>query len=207
MIELKQWSTTLHSPPPHARALAAVIETLAASNNHARIVALVDRAQFHTRGSSSEEIVKALANAGHYDRAEALARTITDTDRQTLTGGSGSPGAQARALAHVVAALGKAGRYHRAEVLARTVNKPEIQARNLVELAESIYTIEASESNREPAMADTKIPSPNSLLAHAFLLGQWSNPLQALAKIHPDTLGPIADEVSTAFKLRSTASG
>ncbi|MGP0024431.1 MAG: trypsin-like peptidase domain-containing protein, partial [Streptosporangiaceae bacterium] len=63
------------------------------------------------------------ARLGHFDHAEALARTIT------------RPGVQARALTELTRAATQAGDPDRAEALARAITRPDDQARALAELA------------------------------------------------------------------------
>ena len=68
----------------------------------------------------------AIAQAGDPDRAETLARTITD------------PGAQAEALASLATIAAQAGDPDRAETLARTITSPRPQAQALNGLAAAI---------------------------------------------------------------------
>ena len=81
----------------------------------------------------------AIAQAGDPDRAEALARTITE------------PYYEARALADVAAAIAQAGDPDRAEALARTITSPDARALALAEVAAAIA--QAGDPDRAEAIA------------------------------------------------------
>jgi tetratricopeptide (TPR) repeat protein len=68
------------------------------------------------------------ATLGHLNRAEALARTITDPDQQ------------AQALADLAGTLATAGQHDQAETLARTITHPYQQAWALARLADTLAT-------------------------------------------------------------------
>ena len=102
------------------------------------------------------------------DRAEALARSINNPDRQ------------AQALAVLARAAAGAGDLDRAEALARSITSPDRQAQALVDLAREA----------EPEQA-------RSLLALALTAVTWQSLMEALVRADPGAVIALASEYLT----------
>lgn len=118
-------------------------------------------------------LVKAVAGAGDLDRAETLARSISDPDQQ------------AEALTTLVEAVAGAGDLDRArdlanqaETLARSITDPHRQALALILIAEI-----------------GEMASVRRLLARALSGASWMVPLDLLAAVEPTSLLAIADDL------------
>jgi hypothetical protein len=125
---------------------------------------------------------KALAAAGDFDGAEAIAGSIIQPNRR------------AWALAELAKVLTAAGdtnraqaRFTEAEALARLITDPNRQAEALTWLAK--LSVTESTADR--------------LIAAAFRLATWSLPLSALVTRHSSVLVALADEVVIAGGVSS----
>ena len=121
--------------PDDAEALGAVIRTLL-EVDPGRRPALADALEQLPRGvvpegraGATQMVVRVLAGNGLWDRAEALAGTITD------------PGAQVMARGGLVEALAGAGRWDDAERTARTIETP-LQLEVLVAVGSSLAAVD-----------------------------------------------------------------
>jgi hypothetical protein len=90
------------------------------------------------------------ARIGRFEHAEALARTIANTNNQ------------AQALAHLTTAIAQGGALDRAEALAATITSPHFQAQALTQLASA--AAQAGDFDRWSRLADQaearSVPSP-----------------------------------------------
>jgi hypothetical protein len=136
----------------------------------------------------------AIAQAGDPDRAEALARTISDPD----------PDRQIEALTSLAVAIAQAGDPGRAEALARTITDPYYQASALAGLAAAIA--QAGDPDRAEALART-IPDPSrqarALTSLAAAIAQAGDPDRAyrLAADAQAIAGTITDPYDQASAL------
>ena len=201
------------SPEWQAQALAALAEAMAAAGD-------LDRAEAVARSVASPEwqaqalaaLAEAMAAAGDLDRAEAVAASV------------GSPEWQAEALgtlAQASAAVGDNGRARmlaqRAEAVATVINDPFRQAQALTAVAAARAASGDLDQvgvliDRAETAAD-KVSSPfrqaealtalarevgtnraRSLIARAITVGDWTTPLDVLARLEPNILTIIADE-------------
>ena len=112
------------------------------------------------------------AALGHYTRAEALARSITD------------PSHQARALTQVAEAVAKAGDPNRAETIARSITNPSHQAQALAQVAEVMAKSGDLDIGRRLLAASLITADPSSVLRALIQVDP-----QAVASIEPNWLG------------------
>lgn len=108
----------------------------------------------------------AVAAAGDVDRAEDLARSITN------------PNQRAQALAGLARTVAAGGDVDRAERLARSITDPNQH----VQALESVARI------AEPVRA-------RRLIAEIVHRGRWTVPLDALTRVEPVVLTTISDEI------------
>jgi tetratricopeptide (TPR) repeat protein len=190
------------------RRVAALIEltsVLAADGHRSRAVALAEEAEAAARSITTSfqqvaaltRLITGLALLGEYDRAEAVARSIADPHERekALTGlmqtaattgeydraeaiarSITSPYQMAKTLTKLTSELAEAGEYDRAEAVARSIADRRLQTQALIALAQKA----------DPAQA-------RSLVAWALRHGRWSEPLTALARVHPDAVLAVAD--------------
>jgi hypothetical protein len=153
-------------------------------------------------------VARGVAQVGDVNRAESLARTVTDPrwqaraltgvaralaqagdvdraeavarDTEAMAGAAINPGlrARARALASVAEMVAQAGDLDRAEALARTITDPDRQAWALAAVARHAGTARA-----------------RPLIARALRLGTWYTAADVLAVVLPDALTVVADEL------------
>ncbi|MGI5238875.1 trypsin-like peptidase domain-containing protein [Dactylosporangium sp. CA-139066] len=127
---------SITDPIGRMEALRAVAAAVAGAGEHDSVAALAQRAEALARSFTVSEmdwqalafnaVVVAVAGAGDLDRAEALARSITD------------PYEQAHALSAVAAAVAGTGDLDRAEALARSITDPYEQADALSAVAAAV---------------------------------------------------------------------
>ncbi|WP_218154255.1 hypothetical protein, partial [Nonomuraea pusilla] len=115
------------------------------------------------------ELVRALANLGEHDRAETVARSITD------------PGSQAWALTELVRALANLGEHDRAEAVARSITDSLSQAKAIASIVNRNY---ASRSRQLLAWGLSR-------LNHVDLLG-------SIARIEPAAVRRLAQAMGQA---------
>ncbi|WP_344667569.1 alpha/beta fold hydrolase [Catenulispora yoronensis] len=164
ILDAEKIALTITDTLSKADALANLAVALARAGRHEhalRTVETITVQDLKTRALS--RIVSALAETGHHTAAEELVPTITD---QTYN---------AEALADLAEAKAKAGPSEhartlatRAENLVRTAPDPERKAAVLIKVAAVLGR-----------------PRSRQLLAEAFVLGSWSNPLRLLGEHYP----------------------
>jgi len=122
-------------------------------------------------------LAEAAAAAGDLDRAEEIARTITDPD------------GRAEALVFLAEAAAAAGHVGRAEEVACAINDPDKQALAFAAVAQET----------EPTYA-------RSFIARALALGDWTALLDALVQIQPAVVIAItSDYVKPTLSPRLTS--
>jgi len=112
-------------------------------------------------------VVEALAQAGKYEQAETLARSITDPDRQT------------DALARLAEALAKAEQYEQAEASARSITDPVRQADALAQVAEAVAE-------------DREFVSANRATAAICAAGHWTIVMRPVLRQDSTAFTPLA---------------
>ena len=155
------------------------------------------------------EIAETAARAGKLDRAEVIARSITDSEQRE------------RVLAQLTQAAARAGDLDRAETIARWISYPgqrvqalaamaEVAARagdldraeTLAKRAETAALSISNPDQQARALADlARKVSPNrarSLLAQALTTSHWEATIVVLAQISPVALGTLVDEYLSA---------
>jgi lipopolysaccharide biosynthesis regulator YciM len=148
-----------------AAALTRLVSELALVGEYDRAEGVARSiAEPYQREEALAELVRTAAVAGEYDRAEALARSI------------GSRHREATVLVRLTSDLAEVGEYDRAEAVARSIAYRRLQAQALIALAQKT----------DPARA-------RALVAWALRHGEWSEPLSALARLHPDAVLAVAD--------------
>ena len=157
-------------------------------------------------------VAQAIATTGDTDRAETVARSITnpfgqaralaavaqaiattgDTDRaETVARSITDPFQQAQALAAVAAAIATTGDTDRAEAMARSITNPFGQAQALAAVAEAIATTsDAGQTGR--------------FIAQVLAVMPWQTPLPVLAKHQPRVVLACVDELSGNERSRYT---
>ena len=178
---------TITSPGLRAKALTDIARVVAAAGDADRARHLVesveaisrkvtnqvkrDQGRQHWLASVEHDqvvvcVVRAVAAIGDADRAEAMARDITNLSLRE------------EALANVVRAVAAAGDADRAEEIARTMTDPDGAAQAMAEAAEVAGPHEVCH-----------------LLGSAFAVGPWWIPLRVLAKLQPHLVLQIAAEL------------
>ena len=110
----------------------------------------------------------ALAEAGQHQRAETVARAITD------------PGGQARALAAVAGALAEAGQHEQAETVARSITDPHGQANALAAVAKA-------------SVARGDMRRAHHVASAACAVGQWTTLLELVLSLEPSAARMLID--------------
>ncbi|GAB3852774.1 hypothetical protein GCM10027610_081630 [Dactylosporangium cerinum] len=123
-------------------------------------------------------VAEAAATSGDLDRAERIAQSMPDRAMYT-TNRADSP--QGVTLTSIAMAAARAGDVDRAERVARSIPDRDGQARALAGIAEVVGH-----------------PAADRLLGAAFGVGSWLIPLPVLAKLQPNLVVQIADEVQHA---------
>jgi lipopolysaccharide biosynthesis regulator YciM len=195
---------SITDPQRRAAALTQLTSVLAASGNRSRSVALAEEAEAAARSITNSiqqaaaltKLASQLALVGEYDRAEAVARSIADPNNQeamtdlmrtaaaageydraeALARSINSSYRAAKALTKLTSDLADVGEYDRAEAVARSITDRHLQAQALIALAQK---------------ADP--PRARALVAWALRHREWSEPLNALALVHPDAVLAVAD--------------
>ncbi|GAA2369458.1 hypothetical protein [Dactylosporangium salmoneum] len=144
-------------------------------------------------------VAEAVAAAGDADRAETIARTITN------------PGQQAQALTTVAKAVAEAGDADRAVIIARTITNRDQQAQALTTVAKAVAA--TGDADRAVIIAhaitdpDRQVwtltavagcvgmPRARHFLGLALSMGSWLTPLPILAQMQPHIVLQIADDV------------
>ncbi|WP_345539360.1 hypothetical protein [Phytohabitans rumicis] len=160
----------IDDPEQQAQALAAVAAVAGDPHSTRRLITDAEAAagrvtELYGKARALVAVVEAATAAGELDRAEAIARGITEPDER------------ARVLTGVVEAAA-AGELDRAEAVARGITEPEEQAQALAMLAETA----------SPARA-------GHLFGHALAVGSWSALLPAMARRYPQVVVKIIDEL------------
>ena len=125
-----------------------------------------------TQTRALADVAQALARAGDADRAEAVARSITDPYEQT------------RALADVAQALARAGDADRAEAVARSITDPLIQELALADMAQAL----ARAGDVGPGRGRRPVRSPTRPGRHGrwrVWRGCWQRPVMSTGRVEP----------------------
>jgi hypothetical protein len=141
------------------------------------------------------------ATLGQHIRAEALAHSITNLDRQmqaleavagalaevgqyeqaaAVAGSIPSPDRRAQALAAVAGALAEAGQHEQAATVARSITKPDWQAQALVAVAKALA-----------AKGDTR--QAHHVASAACAVGQWTTVLELVLSLEPSARRVLND--------------
>ena len=187
-------------PGEYANALVHVASALAAAGKQEQAAIAGNRAEKVARSSARDEtsalidVAMLWANTGHYDKAEAIARSVKHEKEQAkalnriadalaiaglferaeaLARSIPHPGWQMAALDPVVKALIAAGKFDHAEVVTRSLTDVSYQAKMLNDLAEALATAgQRDRAGRLRGQAEKAARAITNLHRQSHLLGQ-----------------------------------
>jgi tetratricopeptide (TPR) repeat protein len=211
----EQVACSITSPDQRAEALARVAEALAEAGQHKRAAAAAGHAEQVARSATSPasaltRVAEALARIGEPGHADAVARLITDPQRQpyalarvaeTLAEVRAYQQAeqvarsitvqywQTKALAQIAETLAGDGAYQQAEMIFRSITDPDLQAETLARVAETLA------GAGDPHYACR-------VAAAACAAGQWTISTKPVLLLDPSAFAAVARVLEDMWRVQ-----
>jgi tetratricopeptide (TPR) repeat protein len=193
-------ANTIDEPNKHASALGQVAKATAAAGDLHQALALAHSInEPHSQAQALAAVAQVLIAAGELDLAQDATLSIAIRDQQTeplvaLTNAVIATGdlSRARSVAHRIASPSQ-------QADALTVLAKALAAAGEPEKAEAEVTSIPDAGRQAKALAAIAAAVPSEqgrlLAARAFQTGDWTVPLDALARVQPDVLAQVADKI------------